>query len=184
MFFQNEDDSALFAERCLVRPEQIRLLSGSGIDIRRFIPAPMPDNQSSITFLLIARMLRDKGVVEFAEAARALRAIYPETGFRLVGPLGVENRTAIEPQTLQGWVAEGIVEYVGAVDDVNGYLCRVRDADDLARAMQRMIESGPDAGREMGLAGRRRVESRFDETVVIERYRDELARLQRAEAPA
>jgi glycosyltransferase involved in cell wall biosynthesis len=166
-------------------------------------------------------------VVEFVDAARAVRARFPAARFRLLGPLGVENRSAIEPTVLQGWVSEGIVDYLGAVDDVapqiaaadcvvlpsyregtprtlleaaamarplvatdvpgcrsvvedgvNGILCRVRDAEDLALAMQWIIEAGPEARRRMGLAGRRRVERQFDEAVVIERYRGELARLQ------
>jgi len=233
VFFQNLDDVALFRGRGLVRPDQVRLLPGSGIDIDRFPQTAMPQNGAATTFLLIARMLRDKGVVEYADAARVLRPRYPEARFRMLGPLGVANRTAIGARVLREWVAEGIVDYLGTVDDVvphiaaadcvvlpsyregvprtlleaaamarpivatdvpgcrevveqgvNGLRCHARDAGDLARAMRQMIEAGPEARRDMGLAGRRRIETLYDERIVIERYRDELASLAQSRAVA
>ena len=71
VFFQNPDDQALFLERGIVRPEQARLIPGSGIDVDRFQPAPLPEGPP--VFLLIARLLGDKGVREFVAAARSLR---------------------------------------------------------------------------------------------------------------
>lgn len=118
VFFQNVDDRNLFLHRKLVRAEQARLLPGSGIDLGRFAPADMPSAQEPTVFLMIARLLRDKGVVEFVEAARQIKARYPSARFQLLGATGSENRTAIGSSTVQAWVAEGVVEYLGTTNDV------------------------------------------------------------------
>ncbi len=120
VFFQNADDRALFCDRRLVRAGQARLLPGSGIDLARFAPAPQPDKvpDAGPVFLMIARLLRDKGVVEYAQAARIVRAAHPAVEFRLLGALGAENRSAIDAQTLQGWQAAGDIIYLGQTEDV------------------------------------------------------------------
>jgi glycosyltransferase involved in cell wall biosynthesis len=118
VFFQNGDDRDLFLERRLVRSGQARLLPGSGIDLRHFAPAPMPAPGEPPVFLMIARLLRDKGVVEFVEAARRVRARHPRARFQLLGAVASENRSAIDHTTLEGWVAEGVVEYLGTTADV------------------------------------------------------------------
>jgi glycosyltransferase involved in cell wall biosynthesis len=118
VFFQNEDDLDLFLERRLVRSEQARLLPGSGIDLHRFAPARMPAPGEPPVFLMIARLLRDKGVVEFVEAARRVRARHPYARFQLLGAVASENRTAIDYPMLEAWVAEGAVEYLGTTMDV------------------------------------------------------------------
>lgn len=118
VFFQNEDDRDLFLDRRLVRPDQVRLLPGSGIDLRRFAPASMPAPDEPPVFLMIARLLRDKGVLEFVEAARRVKARHPQARFQLLGAVGSENRTAIDRPTVDAWVAEGVVEYLGTTADV------------------------------------------------------------------
>lgn len=118
IFFQNGDDRALFEARKLIRPEQAEVLPGSGIDLARFAPAPLPPADHPPVFLMIARMLRDKGVTEFVEAARQIKAQQPAVRFQLLGAVGVENRSAIDLKTLQGWVDGGIVEYLGTTPDV------------------------------------------------------------------
>jgi glycosyltransferase involved in cell wall biosynthesis len=120
VFFQNPDDRALFIERRMVRPEQARLLPGSGVDLERFAPAPQPLGPP--TFLLIARLLGDKGVREFVEAARMLRPGLPEARFQLLGPIDEGNRTAISRAELDEWVAQGLVDYLGETDDVRPYV--------------------------------------------------------------
>ncbi len=118
VFFQNEDDRDLFLERLLVRVDQARLLPGSGIDLDRFSSAAMPAPEEPTTFLMIARLLRDKGVVEFVDAARRVKARHPQARFQLLGAVGSENRSAIGRKTLDTWVAEGVVEYLGTTNDV------------------------------------------------------------------
>jgi len=122
VFFQNEDDRDLFLNRRLVSADQARLLPGSGIDLDRFSPADMPPAEAPPVFLMIARLLRDKGVLEFVEAARRVKARHPQVRFQLLGAAGSENRSAIDAATVQGWVAEGIVEYLGTTPDVRPHI--------------------------------------------------------------
>ena len=118
VFFQNEDDRALFVERRLVRAGQARLLPGSGIDLARFEARPLPAPEAPPVFLMIARLLRDKGVIEFVEAARRVKARHPAARFQLLGAAGSENRSAIGLETVEAWVAEGVVDYLGTTADV------------------------------------------------------------------
>ena len=118
IFFQNEDDQALFVQRRLAQARQSRLLPGSGIDLERFAATPLPPADQPPVFLMIARLLRDKGVVEFVEAARQIKVRRPEVRFQLLGAVGAENRSAIDAATLQGWVDGGDVEYLGTTSDV------------------------------------------------------------------
>jgi glycosyltransferase involved in cell wall biosynthesis len=120
VFFQNPDDLALFIARKMARPDHARLLPGSGIDLDRFAPSPQPAGPT--TFLLIARLLGDKGVREFVEAARILRQELPGARFQLLGPRDDGNRTAISREELDRWVAEGVVEYLGETDDVRPFI--------------------------------------------------------------
>ena len=118
IFFQNVDDRDLFLERKLVRSNQARLLPGSGIDLHHFAPRPSPSSSQKTVFLMIARLLRDKGVLEFVDAARRIKARHPDTCFQLLGAVGSENRTAIDMKTVQSWVSEGVIEYLGTTKDV------------------------------------------------------------------
>ena len=118
VFFQNEDDRALFVQRRLVRADQARLLPGSGIDLAHFSAAPWPAPTGETVFLMIARLLRDKGVLEYVEAARKVKARHPEARFQLLGPIAAENRSAIAAETLNEWVAEGVIDYLGSTEDV------------------------------------------------------------------
>lgn len=121
VFFQNKDDKETFLSLGLVSDDQAHLLPGSGVDLNWFAPAPLAKSDK-ITFLLIARLLWDKGVGEFVEAARKVRQNYPQARFQLLGFLNVENRSAIPLEALESWVEEGVVEYLGATDDVRPHI--------------------------------------------------------------
>lgn len=118
IFFQNEDDRNAFLAHRLIHPDQARLLPGSGIDLKHFSPVAYPEAGKRPVFLMIARLLRDKGVVEFVDAARMVKALRPEVRFQLLGAVAAENRSAIDTATLQSWVSDGIVEYLGTTSDV------------------------------------------------------------------
>jgi glycosyltransferase involved in cell wall biosynthesis len=120
VFFQNKEDRALFVGRGIVRDGQARVLPGSGVDLEYFAPAPPPIGPP--IFLFIGRLLRDKGVVEFVEAARSLRANKPDARFQLLGPVDEGNRTAIHQAEIDSWVAEGAVEDLGTADDVRPFI--------------------------------------------------------------
>lgn len=117
VFFQNQDDRDLFVTGRMVRAGQARLLPGSGIDVAAWAPADMA-RPAPRHFLMLARVVADKGVREYVAAARLLRARWGDARFRLVGFLDVANRTAIAAEEVQGWVAEGLIEYLPPVDDV------------------------------------------------------------------
>ena len=124
VFFQNDDDRKMFVARGLVSVDRTHVLPGSGIDLAAFAPQPAPARATSeaLTFLLIARMVRDKGVVEYAKAARLLKARHPHWRFRIVGFLDVENRTAIDRATVEAWVAAGDVLFDGPSPDVRPHI--------------------------------------------------------------
>lgn len=125
VIFQNPDDRQLFLDHALVQPAQAMLVPGSGIDTLRFTPCPLPDLRGDApVFLLLGRMLRDKGVVEYVEAARMLKARYPNACFALLGFLGVENVSAINQAQMDAWVAEGMVEYWGETSDVRAMIAQ------------------------------------------------------------
>lgn len=223
VFFQNDDDRKLFVERGIVKPEQTGLLPGSGVDLAKFRPdvvRPAP-HAGEFRFLFIGRLLWDKGVGEYVEAARKLKAEGRRIVCAILGFVDVGNPAAIGQARIDAWVAEGIVQYLGATDDVrphiaaadcvvlpsyregtprtlleaaamarpliatdapgcreavehgvNGLLCRIRDADDLAARMREVLSLSPEASGRMGRAGRAKMEREFDERIVIERYRE------------
>jgi glycosyltransferase involved in cell wall biosynthesis len=117
LFFQNEEDLAVFRGKALLGDTPYTLLPGSGVDLLRFQTSPLPES-GPFTFIMIARLLGDKGVREYAEACRQLNAEGLEVRCLLVGPLGVSNRTAISEAEVRQWQTEGIVEYLGVTDDV------------------------------------------------------------------
>jgi glycosyltransferase involved in cell wall biosynthesis len=118
IFFQNEEDRDLFVSRRIVAAGKAGLLPGSGIDTERFRPATATAQDRPFVFLLVARLLRDKGVGEYVEAARQVRREAPETRFRLLGFLDADNRSAFSRADVEAWVGEGLIDYLGASDDV------------------------------------------------------------------
>ncbi|MFP4477186.1 MAG: glycosyltransferase family 4 protein [Desulfatibacillaceae bacterium] len=117
-FFQNEQDKALFLRERMVSGDNIGVLPGSGVDTCRFSPPEREPTEAPVTFVMIARMLRDKGVYEFVEAARLVRERVPDTRFLLVGMRDERNPNVIPAADLEQWCAEGIVEWPGPVVDV------------------------------------------------------------------
>ena len=123
IFFQNIDDRNIFVEQNLVDAKACRFTPGSGVDLDKFSYCKLP-NTAEITFLLVARMLWDKGVGEFVEAAKIVKSKYPRARFQLLGPLGVQNRTAIPRQIVEKWHSEALIEYLGETDDVKRFIKR------------------------------------------------------------
>lgn len=119
VFFQNDDDRQMFVSSGLVADQVTDRLPGSGVDLQRFLPLALP-NKTPIRFLLVARMLWDKGIGEFVEAARILRRRGTRAEFCLLGFLDVQNPRAISRKQMDDWVAEGAVRYLGVRDDVRG----------------------------------------------------------------
>lgn len=115
VFFQNPDDQALFRGQGILGPSTPScVLNGSGVDLARYRVEPLP---ATPCFLLIARLLGDKGVREYVAAARQVKARFPAATFNLVGWID-GNPDAIGRDELAGWVKEGVVRYLGRLDDV------------------------------------------------------------------
>lgn len=115
VIFQNPDDRVLFVQRGLVSARKAVEVAGSGVDLAHYAPAPLPDGP--VTFLMVARLLADKGVREFAAAARIVRQAHPQARFVLVGPPD-PNPAAIGVEELEAWQREGAISWAGALDDV------------------------------------------------------------------
>ncbi|WP_296949176.1 glycosyltransferase family 4 protein [uncultured Massilia sp.] len=220
VFFQNADDQSLFVESRLVAKAQTSLLPGSGLNLDHYMP-PAPDDQAAkpFRFLLVARMLKDKGVEEFADAARLLRQSGATAEFHLLGDAGNGNPNAVPAERLAQWQSEGLVVYHGKTDDVRphlaaadcvvlpsyregvprslleaaamarpivatdvvgcrdavdhgvtGLLCEAKSAASLAQQMGAMLAMAPAQRARMGAAGRSKVETQFDEQIVIQKY--------------
>ena len=127
VFFQNTDDMALFQQLGLAHVRQSGLLPGSGVDTSRFTPqGSATRSRSPFVFLLVARLLWDKGVGEFIEALRHLRSAGYSVEGRLLGFLDAQNPTAIGKADIDAWVDEGLVRYLGSASDVRPHIA---DAD-------------------------------------------------------
>ncbi|MBY8111694.1 glycosyltransferase family 4 protein [Vibrio fluvialis] len=125
IFFQNEDDRRLFLDHKLADFSITDRLPGSGVDLTRFTLQPANDD-GVVRFLLIARMLYDKGIGHYVEAARTLRIKYGESvEFQLLGFVGVNNPSAVTESEMQAWVDEGIVHYLGVSDCVEQNIAQV-----------------------------------------------------------
>lgn len=120
--FQNEEDRELFRERRIL-PEGLKTIRifGSGVDLDHYAATPLPEGPP--TFLMISRLLRDKGVAEYAAAARIVKRTRPDARFLLVGPYD-HSPNGLTPAEVEAWVSEGLVEYVGEVEDVRPQLAR------------------------------------------------------------
>lgn len=116
LVMQNPDDLDLLVRAGLVDRGRAVLIPGSGVDTTRFAPVPEPPGPPAAA--LVARMLWDKGVGELVAAARILRARGDGPAVRLVGPRDDHNPAAIPRRTLEGWVAEGVVDWAGEVADI------------------------------------------------------------------
>ncbi len=114
VFFQNDDDRGEFIRLGLLPPEKVVMINGSGVDLNRYSVEPLP---TQTTFLLISRLLRDKGVMEYLEACRIVRSRNPQARCLLVGPYDT-NPSALRPDELAPYVASGAVEYLGEKVDV------------------------------------------------------------------
>ncbi len=116
--FQNADDQQEMIARHIAPAEKTALVGASGVDLAEWQPAPPVMNP--ITFTLAARLLREKGVVEFAEAARVIKQRHPNIRFLLLGGLDT-NPGALTEAEVQQWVQAGILEWHGHVPDVRPY---------------------------------------------------------------
>jgi len=222
VFFQNSDDRDQFISNGFVSASKCRLIPGSGVDHQKFSPIQTDDKDiNHFTFLYIGRLLKDKGVPEFVEAAKKVRAKHSQVKFKIIGPVWKQNSRAnmISQNTVNSWVSNGIVEYEGEKNDVRedialadcivlpshregtsnvlleassmerpciatdvpgcreivedgvtGFLCKLKDHDDLAIKMENLLSLKNDDIVKMGIAARHKVMREFDKQIVINHY--------------
>jgi glycosyltransferase involved in cell wall biosynthesis len=124
-FFQNREDRDLFIRDHLIHPDKAGLLAGSGVDIDFFSQEPINQigaKDKRCTFLVLARLLKEKGIYEFVEAARLVKKQFPETRFELLGRRDERNPTVIPQEHIDAWQAEGLVRWLGETADVKPYI--------------------------------------------------------------
>jgi len=222
VFFQNNDDKNLFIENKLVDENKCSLIPGSGVDTEKFKPMPAENKGNTILrFLVVARILKDKGIYEYIEAIKILKQKYNNLEFQILGEIGVPNKTAIMKEEVDTWIDEGLINYLGTTDKVekilkdvdcvilpsyregtprslleaasmekpiittnvvgckeviddgiSGYLCEVKNSEDLAKKIDMMINLPLEKRLEMGKEGRKKILKEFSESIVINKYLD------------
>lgn len=120
VFFQNNDDRSEFIRLGLIEAEKTVIINGSGVNLEKFKQAPLPEQPA---FLLIGRLIRDKGVIEYLEACKKIKKEYPQVRCMLVGPYDT-NPSAIKPEELKSYIDDGIVEYFGEQNDVRQFIAQ------------------------------------------------------------
>ena len=222
VLFQNPDDRDLFVSLKLLQNEQTALLPGSGINLDAYQPRQIGP-WTSFVFVLIARLLTDKGIREYAAASKKLKAEGHVFIAQLVGFFDRESPYNISLEEINDWQSNGVVDFLGQsehihanieaahcvvlpsyregtprslleamalgrpiittnvpgckeviIDGGNGFVCEARDADGLASAMRKMMTLPLHKLREMGEKGRKLVEEKFDEKLVIDKYFNEI----------
>ncbi len=118
VFFQNKDDYKMFIEEKLVDKQKCDILPGSGVDVEKFKPIQIEKKDNIFRFLLIARMIWDKGIGEYVKAAKIIKQKYNNVEFYLLGAVGVNNPSAISKNQIEKWEEENIVKYLGVTDNV------------------------------------------------------------------
>lgn len=120
IFIQNEDDLQMLVHMHVASANQFICINGSGVNMRRFAPVGLPEET---VFLFIGRLIRDKGIQEYLQACRIIKARYPHIQCLLVGPFDT-NPTALCAEELQPYIDDGTVEYFGEQSDVRPYIAR------------------------------------------------------------
>lgn len=118
VFFQNNEDKELFIKNKLVSKNKCDVLPGSGVDTDKFSPIVYTKEDKIFRFLLIARILWDKGIAEYVEAAEELKNKYQNIEFQILGSLDAVNKTAVPKRIVENWVDKKIINYLGTTDNV------------------------------------------------------------------
>jgi glycosyltransferase involved in cell wall biosynthesis len=121
VFFQNPEDLRLFVKRKLIRPAAVDLVPGSGIDLQKFQPEPFSRNKT-FTFLLISRLITDKGVLDYVEAVKHLKRLGFNARFQILGAMDPEHKRGIKTRVINEWIENNTIEYLGTTKDVRSFI--------------------------------------------------------------
>ncbi|MEP6711010.1 MAG: glycosyltransferase family 4 protein [Ferruginibacter sp.] len=228
VFFQNFEDMGLFISKKFVPKNRAQRIPGSGVDHEYYKPVHLQKTDKTFRFLFISRLIKDKGILEYVAAAKKLKEQLPATEFQVLGPLWLQNLKGniITQSEIDQWKREGIINYLGAKDDVRpfiaaadcivlpsyregmsnilleaasmqkpcitcdttgcneivednvtGFLCKVKDADDLAEKMKKMAHLTEQERLGMGVKARIKVIKEFDKQIVIDAYLNAINKL-------
>ena len=122
IIFLNSADLEIFISNKLVRDSNAKLLNGEGVNLKYFSTNLSVAQSDGITFLLVARMLWDKGVGEYVEAAKKVKEKFPNAVFQLLGPIDAQNPTSIPHSQIDNWMRDEVVDYLGVHDDVRPFI--------------------------------------------------------------
>jgi glycosyltransferase involved in cell wall biosynthesis len=121
VFFQNPEDLKLFVNKKMVRPEAVDLVPGSGIDLTHFQKTPFTRN-TTFTFLLISRLITDKGILDFIEAVKSLKKAGFVARYQILGAMDPEHKRGIKVETVREWIETDTIEYLGTTQDVRTFI--------------------------------------------------------------
>lgn len=122
LILQNPDDAASLVRHRVVDRTKVRLILGSGVNCQTFYPASEPNDGPPLRVLLATRLLWEKGLREYVEAARRVRASGRPVHFLLAGTPDTGNPNSVDTASLDEWVGEGAIEWLGHVDDMPALL--------------------------------------------------------------
>jgi glycosyltransferase involved in cell wall biosynthesis len=121
VFFQNPEDLKLFVKRKLVAAEAVDLVPGSGIDLKKFQPVPYRRNKV-FTFLLISRLITDKGILDYIEAIKSLQQSGLKARFQILGAMDPKHKRGIKTKVISEWINTNLIEYLGTTTDVRKFI--------------------------------------------------------------
>jgi glycosyltransferase involved in cell wall biosynthesis len=121
VFFQNNDDLTLFKKKGFLNNVKTKIINGSGVNLDEF--KTLKSSKETNSFIMIARILKDKGVLEYIEAARSVKKNFPNTKFTLLGPLD-DNPESFSLTDIESWQNEGVIDYVSAQKNVRPFLAK------------------------------------------------------------
>ncbi len=122
VIFENEDDLSLFIDEKIIEQQKAVSVKGCGVDTSYYIPYPNGQIKENTTFTFIGRLLYDKGIIEFINAAKKIKAKFPDCKFEIIGEFDSNNPSNIDREFLVNWVDSGIVDYKGFVRDIRPLL--------------------------------------------------------------
>jgi glycosyltransferase involved in cell wall biosynthesis len=121
VLFQNDADRELFLSKNLIQESRADVIPGSGINLEKFMYNSLP-NKKEFTFLLISRLIHDKGILEYIEAIKKLKKKGINARFQLLGAIDEKHKRGIPESLINSWIDSNTVEYLGKVEDVREFI--------------------------------------------------------------
>lgn len=220
VWFLNSNDKDTFIQNKIIKPDKAFILNSEGIDTNYYCPLEKENNSEKFIFLLLSRLIKEKGIEEYVKAAGILKQRGINAECQLLGKQEKESSKSISIETVIAWHNDELINYLGEfidirnfiadcdcvvlpsyymegvprclmeamsmerpiittnnvgcreliLDNVNGYICEPKDANELANKMELLYNTSIDKRKKMGENGRKRILKYFDETKIIEQY--------------